>query len=158
MSWSYFWVSGVNRRVNRAWQESSVSAYVFGQPLSSSSPLFFSFHSSGSAGFFSFSPGAAAERWQVEIEPVGQAILSPLDTVMIVDTDWTASHCHPGISVWTVMSKTYEMPASYYLFPLSVCSFTVSKNTTCQCCTEKFAKLYSKVLVAEALICFIQSP
>ena len=58
----------------------------------------------------------------MENEPVGRAILSPLDTVMIVDMDWTASHSHPEISVWTVTSKTYEMPASYYLFPPSVCS------------------------------------
>ena len=67
---------------------------------------------------FSFSSSAAAEMWQGEDEPVGRAILRPLDTVMIVDTDWTASHSHPGISVWTVMSKTY---ARHYLCPLSVC-------------------------------------
>lgn len=72
---------------------------------------------------------AAAERWQVENEPVGRAILSPLDTTMIMDTDWTASHSRPGISVWTVMSKKYEKPGSYYLFSLPVYSSTMSKNT-----------------------------
>lgn len=80
-----------------------------------------------------FSPAAqaatAAERWQVANEPASRAILSPLDTMIIVDTDWTTSLSHPGISVWTVMSKTYKRPASYYLFPFFVRSFTLSKNT-----------------------------
>lgn len=66
---------------------------------------------------FSSSP-AAGEIWQVENEPAGRAILSQLDTVMIADADWTASHSHPGVSVWTVMSKTCEKPAGYYQFPL----------------------------------------
>lgn len=67
---------------------------------------------------FSFFP--AAEMWQKENEL--WAILSPLDTMMIVDTDWAASHSHPGISVWTVMSKTYACQS------LSVSSFCVFFN------------------------------
>lgn len=77
-----------------------------------------SLHPAAPAGF-ALLPSSSGE------EP----ILSALDTVMIVDTDWTASHSHPGISVWTVMSKTYACQTSNDLCPLSVCSFTVSKNT-----------------------------
>lgn len=44
-----------------------------------------------------------------------RAILSQRDTAMIVAA---ASHCHPGISVWTVMSQTCEKPVSYYQIPL----------------------------------------
>lgn len=51
------------------------------------------------------------------------AILSPLDT------DWTASHSHSGISVWTVMSKIHEMPANYCLSP----SLGIFPSTLSQC-------------------------
>lgn len=81
---------------------------------------------------FSFFPAAAAERWQVEKEPVDRsAILSPLDTVMIVDTDWTASRSHPGISVWTVMlwKRTKSLPVIICFLSLALALSQCPKNT-----------------------------
>lgn len=49
----------------------------------------------------------------------GQAILGQTDSVMIADADCPASHSHPGISVWTLMSKTCQKAANYYQRPLS---------------------------------------
>ena len=81
---------------------------------------------------FPFSPAAAVERWQVENEPVDRgAILSPLDAVMIVDTGWTASRSHPGISVWTVMlwKRTKSLPVIICFLSLALALSQCPKNT-----------------------------
>uniref|UniRef100_A0A674NKJ8 non-specific serine/threonine protein kinase n=1 Tax=Takifugu rubripes TaxID=31033 RepID=A0A674NKJ8_TAKRU len=47
---------------------------------------------------------------------------------MIADADCPASHSHPGISVWTLMSKTCQKAANYYQRPLSAGQFAIVKR------------------------------
>lgn len=95
--------------------------WVYRSSLHTSFLPFFLFHSCSSSGG-SHSP-TAEEMWQVKQDCFSLAILSPLDT------DWTASHSHSGISVWTVMSKIHEMPANYCLSP----SLGIFPTTLSQC-------------------------
>ena len=90
------------------------------------------------ASLFLCSSSSSGEwAWKLEL------FLAPLDTMMIVDTDWTASHSHPGVSdsyvrnIWN---------ASYYLSPpLGVFS---------QCLKIPKCLYYSKTKVNWLYLCF----